>query len=144
VSQSIYHLSIFLDARREEEKVGQERERGEERRGEKRREERADVKDKRHYIRLMSKASAVPVEPQEQTNLLEESILAPGVIGGTVPGGKSLSSRQATFLYFLSISFLSLHLRGKGYERGSCESESLSGKEGVNRETNVQRADTTP
>ena len=39
----------------------------------------------------MSKASAVPVEPQEQTNLLEESILAPGVIGGTVPGGKSLS-----------------------------------------------------
>ena len=50
---------------------------------------RADLKDKRHYIRLMSKASAVPVEPQEQTNLLEESILAPGVIGGTVPGGKS-------------------------------------------------------
>jgi hypothetical protein len=45
----------------------------------------------------MSKASAVPVEPQEQTNLLEESILAPGVIGGTVPGGKSSSSpsRQA-------------------------------------------------
>jgi len=38
----------------------------------------------------MSKASAVPVEPQEQTNLLEESILAPGVIGGTVPGGKSM------------------------------------------------------
>jgi phosphomevalonate kinase len=53
-------------------------------------EKNADVKDKRHYIRLMSKASAVPVEPQEQTNLLEESILAPGVIGGTVPGGKSL------------------------------------------------------
>jgi hypothetical protein len=43
----------------------------------------------------MSKASAVPVEPQEQTNLLEESILAPGVIGGTVPGGKSSPSRQA-------------------------------------------------
>lgn len=46
----------------------------------------------------MSKASAVPVEPQEQTNLLEESILAPGVIGGTVPGGECLFSRQATSL----------------------------------------------
>jgi len=48
----------------------------------------------------MSKASAVPVEPQEQTNLLEESILAPGVIGGTVPGGKSLS-----FLFFSLLIF---------------------------------------
>ena len=57
--------------------------------GTKRLGENADEKDKRHYIRAMSKASAVPVEPQEQTNLLEESILAPGVIGGTVPGGNS-------------------------------------------------------
>lgn len=39
----------------------------------------------------MSMASGVPVEPKEQTNLLEESIVAPGVIGGTVPGGESIS-----------------------------------------------------
>lgn len=48
----------------------------------------ADDQDKRHFIRAMSKASSVPVEPQEQTNLLEESIVCPGVIGGTVPGGE--------------------------------------------------------
>jgi phosphomevalonate kinase len=68
---------------------------------------RANMKDKRHYIRLMSKASAVPVEPQEQTNLLEESILAPGVIGGTVPGGKSSPSRRATSLPSINHSLLS-------------------------------------
>jgi len=47
----------------------------------------------------MSKASKVPVEPQEQTNLLEESILCPGVIGGTVPGGMS----SLLLLPFLSL-----------------------------------------
>jgi hypothetical protein len=61
---------------------------------EEKRKEKTDIQDKRHYIRAMSKASSVPVEPQEQTNLLEESILAPGVIGGTVPGGKSSLSLQ--------------------------------------------------
>jgi len=34
VSQSIYHLSIFLDARREEEKRGRREERGEKRKRE--------------------------------------------------------------------------------------------------------------
>ena len=44
----------------------------------------------------MSKASQVPVEPQEQTNLLEESIVCPGVIGGTVPGGTSHNTQPRT------------------------------------------------
>jgi len=53
----------------------------------------------------MSKASAVPVEPQEQTNLLEESILCPGVIGGTVPGGESFRAFFLSFRSFLSFLF---------------------------------------
>jgi phosphomevalonate kinase len=42
--------------------------------------------DNRVLIREMSKASGVPVEPMQQTQLLDACSAVPGVIGGVVPG----------------------------------------------------------
>jgi len=36
----------------------------------------------------MSTASGVPIEPEEQTRLLDACAACAGVIGGGVPGGK--------------------------------------------------------
>lgn len=43
----------------------------------------------RKGMRDMSAASGVPIEPQEQTRLLDECLRLPGVLGGGVPGGES-------------------------------------------------------
>jgi len=36
----------------------------------------------------MGHSADVPIEPEEQTGILDETIALPGVIGGGVPGGK--------------------------------------------------------
>ena len=38
----------------------------------------------------MSTLSGVPIEPAEQTRLLDACSAVPGVLGGGVPGGRSL------------------------------------------------------
>ena len=47
----------------------------------------------------MSKLSSVPIEPEEQTRLLDACSALPGVIGGGVPGG--------TFAHFTRITLFS-------------------------------------
>lgn len=42
----------------------------------------------RAHLRALSAASGVPVEPPEQTRLLDQCSALPGVIGGGVPGGE--------------------------------------------------------
>jgi phosphomevalonate kinase len=42
----------------------------------------------RDGMRAMSTASGVPIEPEEQTRLLDACAACPGVVGGGVPGGK--------------------------------------------------------
>jgi len=44
-------------------------------------------------MKQMGDLSGVPIEPAEQTRLLDICISLPGVIGGGVPGGK--------YVYFL-------------------------------------------
>lgn len=44
------------------------------------------IKTIRRYLRLMSEKSGVPIEPPEQTRLLDACSSVPGVIGGVVPG----------------------------------------------------------
>jgi phosphomevalonate kinase len=39
-------------------------------------------------MRIMGNASDVPIEPPEQTKLLDACCALPGVIGAGVPGGK--------------------------------------------------------
>jgi phosphomevalonate kinase len=46
----------------------------------------------RSLMRKMSTASDVPIEPLEQTNLLDACSSQPGVLGGGVPGGQSFLS----------------------------------------------------
>ena len=40
-------------------------------------------------MRLMGKLAGVPIEPKEQTALLDGCIAIPGVVCGGVPGGTS-------------------------------------------------------
>lgn len=40
-------------------------------------------------MKQMGDASGVPIEPDEQTRLLDACLKIPGVIGGGVPGGES-------------------------------------------------------
>ena len=47
----------------------------------------ADIQRIRKYMREMSTLSGVPIEPEEQTRLLDACSALPGVIGGGVPGG---------------------------------------------------------
>ena len=42
----------------------------------------------RAKMREMGKLAGVPIEPPEQTTLLDNCISQAGVIGGGVPGGK--------------------------------------------------------
>jgi phosphomevalonate kinase len=44
------------------------------------------IKENRALIRRMSKASQVPIEPPQQTTLLDTCSGIPGIIGGVVPG----------------------------------------------------------
>jgi phosphomevalonate kinase len=44
------------------------------------------IKENRALIRRMSKASQVPIEPPQQTMLLDACSGIPGIIGGVVPG----------------------------------------------------------
>lgn len=44
------------------------------------------ISSTRELIRTMSEQSGVPIEPQEQTDLLDELSAIPGVVGGVVPG----------------------------------------------------------
>ncbi len=43
-------------------------------------------------MKRMGEAAGVPIEPDEQTRLLDLCTKVEGVIGGGVPGGESLSS----------------------------------------------------
>lgn len=47
---------------------------------------RAIIQGNRALIREMSKASGVPIEPPQQTKLLDACSAIPGVVGGVVPG----------------------------------------------------------
>ena len=51
-------------------------------------------------MRKMGTRSDVPIEPKEQTDLLDECVSLAGVIGGGVPGGQSPhSSLFSNFSY---------------------------------------------
>lgn len=52
----------------------------------------------RHYLREMSQLSEVPVEPEEQTRLLDACLTIPGVLMAGVPGGKNIN-QNAIFLF---------------------------------------------
>ena len=43
-------------------------------------------------MREMGNLSGVPIEPPEQTELLDACVAQPGVVGGGVPGGRTCSS----------------------------------------------------
>jgi phosphomevalonate kinase len=43
-------------------------------------------------MRKMGVAAGVPIEPEEQTRLLDSCVSQAGVIGGGVPGGEFLGS----------------------------------------------------
>lgn len=49
----------------------------------------------RHYMRILGKAASVPIEPEEQTRLLDGCSQLPGIIGGGVPGGECATSIAA-------------------------------------------------
>lgn len=53
-----------------------------------------DLQEVRSKMKQMGDFSGVPIEPAEQTRLLDICISLPGVVGGGVPGGK-----QSTFSY---------------------------------------------
>lgn len=46
-------------------------------------------------MRTMGELSGVPIEPPEQTKLLDACVSLAGVIGGGVPGGKLAGSLKA-------------------------------------------------
>jgi hypothetical protein len=48
-------------------------------------------------MREMGSLSGVPIEPPEQTELLDACVAVAGVIGGGVPGGERLSTPLAPF-----------------------------------------------
>lgn len=50
-------------------------------------------------MREMGTLAGVPIEPPEQTRLLDACVSQAGVIGGGVPGG---ASRSRTFMLYLS------------------------------------------
>jgi phosphomevalonate kinase len=50
-------------------------------------------------MRDMGKYSDTPIEPPEQTRLLDACVSVSGVIGGGVPGGE-FTSPFLTFLYY--------------------------------------------
>ena len=52
---------------------------------------RYTVEEIRNGMRLMGDLAGVPIEPKEQTALLDGCIAIPGVICGGVPGGKSIA-----------------------------------------------------
>jgi phosphomevalonate kinase len=54
---------------------------------------RGAIEGVRKGMRDMSLASGVPIEPKEQTRLLDECSKLPGVLGGGVPGGKLTATR---------------------------------------------------
>lgn len=47
------------------------------------------IEDIRQGMRTMSDSSQVPIEPPEQSRLLDACSKLPGVLGGGVPGGES-------------------------------------------------------
>jgi phosphomevalonate kinase len=47
-------------------------------------------------MKKMGEASGVPIEPDEQTRLIDACLEIPGVIGGGVPGGKLKSTSIVT------------------------------------------------
>lgn len=51
-------------------------------------------------MREMSAAAGVPIEPPEQTELLNACTSGAGVIGGGVPGGKSTQLTQSQESHF--------------------------------------------
>jgi phosphomevalonate kinase len=57
-------------------------------------------------MREMGEASAVPIEPAEQTKLLDVCVSQAGVIGGGIPGGKLV----ATLKTFRSSNYATLQL----------------------------------
>lgn len=50
----------------------------------------SSIKDIRKCIREMGELAGVPIEPLEQTKLLDICCFQAGVVGGGVPGGESL------------------------------------------------------
>jgi len=62
------------------------------------------MKEIRAQMRQMGTLSGVPIEPVEQTRLLDTCVSLAGVIGGGVPGGKYLeiSVQRSSFLIFFS------------------------------------------
>jgi phosphomevalonate kinase len=50
----------------------------------------------------MGDAADVPIEPIEQTSVLDETMALPGVIGGGVPGGESRVFLVNTLLMVVS------------------------------------------
>lgn len=63
----------------------------------------------RRYLREMSQLSEVPVEPEEQTRLLDACLTIPGVLMAGVPGGKSVGKMQPTLsrMFHLLTQFFS-------------------------------------
>lgn len=43
-------------------------------------------------MREMGKLAGVPIEPEEQTQLLDQCVTIAGVVGGGVPGGQTFLS----------------------------------------------------
>lgn len=54
-------------------------------------------------MKEMGTLSGVPIEPEEQTNLLNTCTSLPGVIGGGVPGGKLLVSNPSARNIMLNV-----------------------------------------
>ena len=62
----------------------------------------SNLQEVRSKMKQMGDFSGVPIEPAEQTRLLDICISLPGVIGGGVPGGKQ-------FTFFVRFKFNSLN-----------------------------------
>ncbi|KAF9980961.1 phosphomevalonate kinase, partial [Modicella reniformis] len=58
----------------------------------------------RGYLREMSRLSQVPVEPEEQTRLLDACLTVPGVLMAGVPGDKSKKSVETVWSGFKDMS----------------------------------------
>lgn len=58
----------------------------------------------RKYMRQMGTASGVPIEPPEQSRLLDACLSKPGVVAGGVPGGKFCIFRKALISYINRIA----------------------------------------
>jgi len=50
-----------------------------------------ELQEVRSKMKQMGDFSGVPIEPDEQTRLLDICVSLPGVVGGGVPGGKLIS-----------------------------------------------------